>query len=97
MKIEIKNLSTNPTNAMRRAGYIFQHQEGGEMSFVRPFSQSGFPRFHAYLKMDGANLFLNFHYDAKKETYGEGTRHHGEYEGEQFLIDEAERLKRALS
>lgn len=97
MRIEIKNLSTNPTNAMRRAGYIFQRQEGDEMSFVRPFSQSGFPRFHAYTRYENGSLMINFHYDAKKETYGEGTRHHGEYEGEQFLIDEAERLKKALS
>lgn len=97
MRIEIKNLSTNPTNAMRRAGYIFQRQEGAEMSFVRPFSQSGFPRFHAYIRYENGSLMINFHYDAKKETYGEGTRHHGEYEGEQFLIDEAERLKKAVS
>ena len=96
MKIEIEKLSTNPTNAMRRAGYIFQRQEGEEMSFVRPFSQSGFPRFHAYTKAEGIRMTINFHYDAKKETYGEGTRHHGEYENEGMLKEEAERLKRML-
>jgi hypothetical protein len=96
MKIEIEKLSTNPTNAMRRAGYIFQRQEGEEMSFVRPFSQSGFPRFHAYIKVEGISMTVNFHYDAKKETYGEGTRHHGEYENEGMLKEEAERLKRVL-
>jgi hypothetical protein len=97
MRIEIKNLSTNPTNAMRRAGYTFQHQEGDEMSFVRPFSASGFPRFHAYLKVENSGAAINIHYDAKKETYGEGTRHHGEYDNEGFLKDEVERLKKALS
>jgi len=97
MKIEIERLSTNPANAMRRAGYTFQRQEGVEMSFVRPFSQSGYPRFHAYVKTEGAGLFINFHYDAKKETYGEGTRHHGEYEEDGVLKEEAERLRKALS
>lgn len=97
MQIEIKNLSANPAIAMRRAGYVFQHQEGNEMSFIRAFSRSGFPRFHAYLKTKDSGVVINFHYDMKKETYGEGTRHHGEYEGEQFLIDEAERLKKTLS
>jgi hypothetical protein len=97
MKIEIQNLSTNPANAMRRAGYIFQRQEGVEMSFVRPFSQSGYPRFHAYIKIEGAGMVINFHYDAKKETYGEGTRHHGEYEEDGILKDESERLRKSFS
>jgi len=97
MHLEIQNLSTNPTNAMRRAGYAFQRQEGEEMSFVRPFSVSGFPRFHAYVKYEKGTLAINVHYDAKKETYGEDTRHHGEYENEGVLKDEAERLKKVLS
>ena len=96
MRIEINNPSTNPTNAMRRAGYIFQRQEGNEMSFVRPFSRSGFPRFHAYIKTENGGLIINIHYDSKKETYGEGTRHHGEYEDEGILKEEAERLKKTL-
>ncbi|MFA6047482.1 MAG: hypothetical protein WCV59_01395 [Parcubacteria group bacterium] len=97
MKIEIEKLSTNPANAMRRAGYTFQRQEGEEMSFVRPFSQSGYPRFHVYVKVVGAGLAISFHYDAKKETYGEGTRHHGEYEEGGILKEEVERLKKALA
>jgi hypothetical protein len=96
MKIKIQNLSTNPANAMRRAGYIFQRQEGTEMSFVRPFSSSGFPRFHAYVRAENGDLAISFHYDAKKETYGDGTRHHGEYEENGILKEEADRLKKAL-
>ncbi len=95
MRLEFK-LTTNPTNAMRRAGYIFQRQEGKEMSFVRPFSSSGYPRFHAYISVDGGQLIVNVHYDAKKETYGENTRHHGEYENEGVLKDEIKRLKMIL-
>jgi len=96
MQIIIEKLSTNPTNSLRRAGYIFQRQEGEEMSFVRPFSQSGYPRFHAYVKTENGGMIINIHYDAKKETYGEGARHHGEYENEGMLKEESERLKRAL-
>lgn len=96
MQLEIKNLNTNPANALRRAGYTFQRQEDEEMSFVRPFSSSGFPRFHMYVKMVGTTMIISFHYDAKKETYGEGTRHHGEYEEEGILKQEADRLKMIL-
>lgn len=96
MQIKIEKISANPTNALRRAGYIFQRQENGEMSFIRPFSQSGFPRFHAYVKKENGGLVINIHYDSKKETYGEGTRHHGEYGNDGMLKEEAERLKTML-
>ena len=67
------------------------------MSFIRPFSASGYPRFHMYVSMEGADLKINIHLDMKKETYGEGTRHQGEYEDNDALRDEAERLKKVLS
>lgn len=111
MKIEIQNIKDNPANALRRAGYVFQYKEGnpastrgdgsstrgGEMSFVRPFSQSGFPRFHIYARMSGLNLEISIHLDQKKETYGKDTRHHGEYENEGAVKEEVERLKKILS
>ena len=93
MKIEIKNISTSPTNALRRAGYVFQRNEGEEMSFIRPFSASGYPRFHIYAKLTNATMTINIHLDAKKETYGNDTRHHGEYENEGILAEEVKRLK----
>ena len=93
MQLEIKNITENPVSMLRRAGYVFQRQEGSEMSFVRPFSASGYPRFHMYVKVENFNLVINIHYDAKKETYGEGTRHHGEYENEGMLGEEVKRLK----
>ncbi|MFZ5982282.1 MAG: hypothetical protein ACOYS2_01790 [Patescibacteria group bacterium] len=97
MKIEIQNIKDNPANALRRAGYVFQYKEGEEMSFVRPFSQSGFPRFHIYARMSGLNLEISIHLDQKKETYGKDTRHHGEYENEGAVKEEVERLKKILS
>ena len=77
---------------MRRAGYTFQRREGEEMSFIRPLARSGFPRFHAYIKTEGTDIFLNFHLDQKRETYGKSTRHHGEYENDGPLADEARRM-----
>jgi hypothetical protein len=111
MKIEVKNIKENPVNMLRRLGYSFQRHEGhpastrgddrsstrgGEMSFVRPFSASGYPRFHMYVKTKGSDMIINIHYDAKKETYGEGTRHHGEYENEGVLKEEVRRLNALL-
>jgi hypothetical protein len=96
MKIEVKDIKENPINMLRRLGYSFQRHEGQEMSFVRPFSASGYPRFHMYVKTEGSDMIINIHYDAKKETYGEGTRHHGEYENEGVLKEEVRRLNALL-
>ncbi len=96
MKIEVKNIRENPINTLRRLGYSFQRHEGEEMSFVRPFSASGYPRFHMYVKMTGTDMAINIHLDMKKETYGDDTRHHGEYENEGVLADEVRRLKTIL-
>jgi len=97
MRIEVKNIKENPVNMLRRLGYSFQRNEGNEMSFVRPFSASGYPRFHMYVKIIESDMIINVHYDAKKETYGEGTRHHGEYENEGVLKEEARRLNALLN
>ncbi len=96
MKIEIKNIKENPVNLLRRAGYSFQRQENGEMSFVRPLARAGFPRFHMYAHVADLNLIINIHLDQKKETYGQATRHHGEYENDGALKTEIERLKGVL-
>ncbi len=91
MKITVSPLTENALTLMRRAGYAFQRQEGGEMSFVREFGRGGYPRFHAYTKTEKLSLLINLHLDAKKHTYGENTRHHGEYAGG-AVEEEAKRL-----
>jgi hypothetical protein len=96
MRLEIKNIRVNPTMAMRRAGYVFQYQEGTEMSFVRIMARAGYPRFHIYCRLEGANMIMNLHLDQKKETYGDSTRHHGEYDNSGPVQEEAERLKKAF-
>ena len=97
MKLVIKNITTNPVSILRSAGYTFQRNEGQEMSFVRPLARAGYPRFHMYVKVEGADMQISFHLDQKKETYGEGTRHHGEYENDGALKIEARRIMDAIS
>jgi hypothetical protein len=96
MKIRIETIKENPATLLRRAGYIFQRNEQDEMSFVRPMARSGYPRFHMYAHSEGTALVINFHLDQKKETYGLGTRHHGEYENDGALETEANRIKQLL-
>lgn len=98
MKLLVEKIFENPTILLRRAGYIFQHHtENNEMSFIKPMSQSGYPRFHIYAKLEENNLKINIHLDQKKNTYGDETRHHGEYEDNPILESELERLKKVLS
>jgi hypothetical protein len=98
MIIEAKNIQENPINILRRLGYIFQHKVPGsdEMSFIRPMASAGYPRFHIYARLRGSDLTINIHLDQKKETYGEDTRHHGEYENDGALKEEVRRLKTFL-
>lgn len=98
MIIEAKNIQENPVNTLRRLGYTFQHKVEGsdEMSFVRPMASAGYPRFHIYARLNGSDLTINIHLDQKKETYGEDTRHHGEYENDGALKEEVRRLKTFL-
>ncbi len=93
MKIKIEAIKENPVSLLRRMGYIFQRKEGEEMSFVRPLAQSGYPRFHMYVKVDAVDLIISIHLDQKKNTYGENTRHHGEYEESPVLEEEVRRIK----
>lgn len=94
MKLKIDNCKENPATALRRAGYVFQRREQDEMSFVRPLARSGYPRFHIFSHMEGMALVVNLHLDQKKETYGQGTRHHGEYTDEGALKEEAVRIQK---
>lgn len=97
MKIKIEKISENPVTLLRRAGYTFQRKEGHEMSFIRPLARAGYPRFHMYAHLEGLSLNINFHLDQKRETYGAGTRHHGEYEDEGALKIEADRILKVLA
>jgi len=93
MKIIFEKIKENPINLFRRAGYIFQKKEGEEMSFILPMARSGYPRFHIYCNLKDADLIVNLHLDQKKNTYGNETRHHGEYDNSGPVEEEANRLK----
>ena len=92
MRIIIEAITENPVSLLRRAGYVFQREENGEKSFVRVLASSGYPRFHCYAKLDKVTLTVNFHLDQKKHTYGETTRHHGEYANDGPVREEVGRL-----
>jgi hypothetical protein len=97
MKIRIKNMKENPATFFRRAGYVFVRREDDEMSFVRTLARSGYPRFHIFAHAERDDFIMNIHIDNKKETYGSGTRHHGEYEDSKVLSKEVERINKIAS
>ena len=92
MKIVIGSITENPVSLLRKAGYVFQREENKEMSFIRALASAGYPRFHCYAKLDKLSLILNLHLDQKKHTYGEATRHHGEYTNDGPVKEEVSRL-----
>ncbi|MFA9262207.1 MAG: hypothetical protein ACEQSB_02515 [Undibacterium sp.] len=96
MRLLIQNPEENALTLFRRAGYTFQREERGEMSFVRTLSRGDYPRFHVYVKMLAGGFECGIHLDQKRETYGKTTRHHGEYEDEGALGDEIKRLENHL-
>lgn len=93
MKFQLEKIQESPASLLRRAGYVFQHDRDGEMSFVRVLARAGYPRFHIYLHLEGTTLMGSIHLDQKKETYGRDTRHHGEYADEGALKDEITRIQ----
>jgi len=96
MKLVFEKIQGNPTIVLRRAGYIFQRNEEKEMSFILPMARSGYPRFHIYCHLEDINLIVNLHLDQKKNTYGDETRHHGEYDNSGPVEQEANRLKNII-
>ena len=85
---------------MRECGYhLDKVTDKEELVFSRVIgsSQSGYPRFHVYVRVDKENQLAHFnlHLDQKAPIY-KGTRAHGgEYEGE-LVEREVERIKSNL-
>ncbi|MCA9364626.1 MAG: hypothetical protein KC736_01910 [Candidatus Moranbacteria bacterium] len=95
MNFIVSPLRENAVNLMRRAGYTFQRHTDrpSEMSFVRALGSGGYPRFHLYATTSGMDLNVSIHIDHKPHTYGNATRHHGEYDDSGALGPEVLRLK----
>jgi len=96
MRLKFENIKENPVTLLRRAGYSFQRKEGEKMSFIKPLARAGYPRFHIYTESEGISLVVNLHLDQKRETYGQATRHHGEYEDSDAVKIEATRIQQML-
>lgn len=96
MRFTFHQITDNAVTIMRRLGYVFQYQKEHEMSFVRPLGQGGFPRFHCYVKTESGRYLFSIHLDQKKETYGQETRHHGEYTHEGAVKEEIERIQNIM-
>ena len=77
---------------MRRAGYGFQKEGGGEAAFIRRVGAADFPRYHAYVTEQPGAIQVNLHVDQKAPTYQQGRAHSGEYEGP-LIEQEAARLR----
>ena len=82
---------------MRQCGYYFEREDKGELVFSRIIGsgKSGYPRFHAYIKIDNVSqqTYINLHLDQKKPVYKGAPAHSAEYEGG-VVEKEAERIKR---
>ena len=83
---------------MRDLSYHFsgQDKKTGELDFAHPIRGDAFPRFHAYLKIDGENFVFNLHLDQRAPIYKGVAAHEGEYSGE-LVKKEAERIKEFLN
>lgn len=71
----------NPRILMQKCGYAEMRNANGT-SYARVFGRGGYPRFHAYIDLVEGGFEIKLHLDQKKPTYGEGTAHSGEYDGE---------------
>ena len=109
MKIVLK-IQGNIYILMRQCGYYFEGQNKGELVFRRIIgaSKSGYPRFHAYIKINNVSqetphqnkfgtgqAIINLHLDQKKPIYKGAPAHSAEYEGE-VVEKEATRIKQIL-
>ena len=79
----------NTLNTMRHLGY---HPHPKNESFIRRLGSNQFPRFHIYLKEVGSGLEVALHLDQKGVCYHGQTAHSGDYENNQALDQEKERI-----
>ncbi len=77
---------------MQKCGYAETTNAKRETSYVRAFGRGGYPRFHCYIEYMENSFQINLHLDQKKPTYGEGTAHSGEYDGD-AVEEEGKRIK----
>lgn len=91
MKFSIKNPGGSILTLVRKAGYFAKND-----SYVRPMGESGYPRFHLYIKEENDSLVFDLHLDQKKPIYKGTSAHSGEYNSP-VVEQEAERIKQTLA
>jgi len=94
LKIEKNKIAENiDTAIMRMAGYhkIQKSLQNTQLSFVKPLSLAGYPRFHIYLKETKTDYIFNLHLDQKRTVYSGTKAHQGDYDS-QIIKEEAERI-----
>jgi len=82
LRLNKNSLRENIAQLMRRAGYRLNNHGRGELNFWRPLSGGAYPRFHAYIYEEAAEIVINLHLDQKHPSYAGSHAHSGEYDGE---------------
>jgi len=96
MDFIIKNINMNIVGVARALGYvIIDTKENGEYNLVRKLDRDNYPRFHAYVTVQGNNYNFSLHLDQKKPIYKGTHAHSGEYFGP-VIDDEADRIKQMI-
>ncbi len=65
-------------------------------SFAARVGGGQFPRYHVYADIEGENLVVNLHLDAKAPSYQGTSAHAGEYDGE-LVEREISRIQQAAA
>jgi len=92
MDFVIKNLKKSVVEVSRELGYlIIDTKENNEYNMVRKLTGQHYPRFHAYVKVNGQDFNFSLHLDQKQPSYGGSHAHSGEYFGP-LVETEAERI-----
>ncbi|MCX6792625.1 MAG: hypothetical protein NTY12_01235 [Candidatus Falkowbacteria bacterium] len=91
--IDQSQLSTPYHNFLRLAGYSYMpNRKTGQDSFVRPFGNNNYPRFHIYVNEEVDKIIFNAHLDQKQASYEGTSAHSGEYDSP-LVKQELDRLK----
>jgi len=97
MKLFFGDFKENILNFIRECGYSpIARGVDDEWNCARSLQGRDYPRFHCYIKKEGAGLRVNLHLDQKKPSYAGSTSHSGEYEGE-IIEQEGERIKQVFA
>jgi hypothetical protein len=93
-------LKINKDLLKNKSLYLFMRQCGysplKNLSFIKPLSTLGYPRFHIYIKEDSKNYFLKLHLDQRQVIYKGIKAHLGEYDGKK-IKEEKQRIINILN